>query len=455
MDQSTNQSETPQRPGHRDMMFCHECADEWFRDTHGLSCPQCGSDFTEIIEDNNDPRDHPMFGHDGDDSRSLPDLDQAAPHDNPWQSDDPEEGDISNVQFVQTAPGRYNLQATVTRSISPQGGLAPASIGGFMAMLNGLTGAAARPLGQGEGLFAGARQNQNQSAFEESRNQGPTGGPQVTGFTYRGGARVYPRDGNNSGRPEPVDEITNVMTGLLAALGAPAPHVHVQGNPRGGAEGTFHGEHNHDTGAQFAGHPMLQLFSTMGMMAPGGNLGDFVYSQEGLDRIVSQLMEQTASSNAPGPATQTDIDALPRKTVTEDMLGDEHKAECSICMDEVNIGEQVTELPCKHWFHHQCVSAWLLEHDTCPHCRKGITKGTDGGSNNPGSSSGQADRTSRMPGSFVAEGSGTANDPYVVPAGSPPAQANTQANSSDSADAGSGNGGISDRIRRGLFGSPQ
>lgn len=51
MDQSSNQNAPSQnqRPGHRDMMFCHECADEWYRDEHGLSCPECGSDFTEIV----------------------------------------------------------------------------------------------------------------------------------------------------------------------------------------------------------------------------------------------------------------------------------------------------------------------------------------------------------------------------------------------------------------------
>jgi E3 ubiquitin-protein ligase RNF115/126 len=247
------------------------------------------------------------------------------------------------------------------------------------------------------------------------------------------------------------------MTGLFAALGAPTGTMHAHNHPQGGAQGTFRGEHNHEPGAPFAGNPILQLFSTMGMIpGHGGNMGDFVYSQEGLDRIVSQLMEQTATSNAPGPAPQADIDALPRKNVTEDLLGEEHKAECSICMDEVNIGEQVTELPCKHWFHHQCVSAWLAEHDTCPHCRKGITKGSEGRENNPTSSSGRGDRTSQMPGSFTPSGSGNENDPYVVPAGTPaPSSLNNQGNSSDNATAGSGNGGISDRIRRGLFGSPQ
>ncbi|EDU47923.1 RING-finger-containing ubiquitin ligase [Pyrenophora tritici-repentis] len=453
MDQSSNQDAPSQnqRSGHRDMMFCHECNDEWYRDEHGLSCPECGSDFTEIIEDNNDPRDTTMFGHDGDDTNSLPDLEDALPHlhqHNPWQNDDPEEGDISNIHFTQTAPGRYNLQATVTRSVSPQGGLAPGSIGGFMAMLNGLTGAALRPQGQAgqtEGPFSrsppGTGENPNQTAFQEAQNQGAQGGPQIHGgrFTYRGGARIFPRDGNAAGRAEPVDEMTNIVTGLMAAFGAPPGHIHVYPHPQGGAQGMFGGEHNHVPGEQFAGNPILQLFSTMGIMGPAGNnLGDFVYSQEGLDRIVSQLMEQTATSNAPGPATQNDIDALPRKEVTEDMLGDEHKAECSICMDEVNIGEQVTLLPCKHWFHHPCISAWLREHDTCPHCRKGITKGGEGQSNNPASAEPQADRTSHMPGSFNPD--------------SPP---DNQGNSSGNANAESGNDGISDRIRRGLFGSPQ
>lgn len=243
------------------------------------------------------------------------------------------------------------------------------------------------------------------------------------------------------------------MTGLFAAFGAPPGHMHAHAHPQGGQR-AFGVEHNHGPSEQFMGNPILNLFSAMGMMGPGGgNMGDFVYSQEGLDRIVSQLMEQTATSNAPGPATQADIDALPRKEVTEEMLGEEHKAECSICMDEVNIGEQVTMLPCKHWFHHPCISAWLLEHDTCPHCRKGITKGGQGQSSNPAPSGSQEDPTSHMPSSFNA-GSGT-DDAHGDRAGSSDPQSPSQGNSANNGDAGSSNGGISDRIRRGLFGSPQ
>lgn len=83
-------------------------------------------------------------------------------------------------------------------------------------------------------------------------------------------------------------------------------------------------------------------------------------------------MEQETGSRAPGPASAEAISALPKVQVDQTMLGSDGKAECSICMDAVEKGETVTMLPCKHWFHEQCIGAWLSEHDTCPHCRKGI-----------------------------------------------------------------------------------
>lgn len=189
---------------------------------------------TAQIEENNDPRDSAMYADD-DDHGSMPDLEETSPNSdpqyNPWQADDPDEADISNFHLTQTGPARFNVQATFTRSVSPQGIQAgvggPASIGGFMNMLNGIVANATRPQGQpqgqtqgqsqgqGEGLFPGSSreqresQDQNQSAFQESRNE-RTGSPQIrTGrFTYHGGARLYPRDFNvPQPRVEPVDNI--------------------------------------------------------------------------------------------------------------------------------------------------------------------------------------------------------------------------------------------------------
>lgn len=100
--------------------------------------------------------------------------------------------------------------------------------------------------------------------------------------------------------------------------------------------------------------------------------GDAVYSQEALDRIISALMEQHPQSNAPGPASQEAIASLPKKNLDEKMLGPELKAECSVCMDDVTVGDEVVVLPCTHWFHEACATAWLNEHNTCPICRTGI-----------------------------------------------------------------------------------
>lgn len=33
----------------REQVFCHECQSEWPRVDHGLTCPSCGSEFTEIV----------------------------------------------------------------------------------------------------------------------------------------------------------------------------------------------------------------------------------------------------------------------------------------------------------------------------------------------------------------------------------------------------------------------
>lgn len=161
-----------------------------------------------------------MFGHDGDQGNDdMPGLEYATPRTNPQHTgaDDPEEADISNFNFVRIGPGRFNVQATITRSVSPQalnGGMAPGSIGGFMSMLNGLTRAAVQgqapgqgqsqgqPQGRGEGLFSGA----GQSAYQEAQEQGS--GTHTGRFTYNGGARLAPRSDGTGMRVEPVDDIS-------------------------------------------------------------------------------------------------------------------------------------------------------------------------------------------------------------------------------------------------------
>jgi E3 ubiquitin-protein ligase RNF115/126 len=129
-------------------------------------------------------------------------------------------------------------------------------------------------------------------------------------------------------------------------------------------------------GHTHAGGPINNPFAILSQLMNPANVqhGDAVFSQEALDRVITQLMEQNAGSTAPPPAPEAAIRSLPTRKVEESMMGSDGKAECSICMDNVEIGQEVTVLPCNHWFHRECVTAWLKEHDTCPHCRKGITQ---------------------------------------------------------------------------------
>jgi hypothetical protein len=84
-------------------------------------------------------------------------------------------------------------------------------------------------------------------------------------------------------------------------------------------------------------------------------------------------MDEGAGGGHPvPPASEAAIAALPQVPADADMLGDTGSAECTICMDAVKIGEVVTKLHCKHWFHTHCITPWLNEHNTCPHCRQSV-----------------------------------------------------------------------------------
>lgn len=144
------------------------------------------------------------------------------------------------------------------------------------------------------------------------------------------------------------------------------------------------------------GHPGLEgnlqgLFSILfgpGMMNVDAVHGDAVYSQEALDRIITQLMEANPQSNAAPPATEEAIENLQKKKLDKEMMGESNKVECTICIDEMQIGDEVTVLPCKHWFHGECVTLWLKEHNTCPICRAPIEKRAGIGENGDAGSSG-------------------------------------------------------------------
>jgi len=106
--------------------------------------------------------------------------------------------------------------------------------------------------------------------------------------------------------------------------------------------------------------------STNGQFGINGVLGDYAIGANGLDNIITQLLNQLDNTGPP-PADKTSISSLPISKITQKQVDD--SCECSICRDEYKLDESVKELPCKHLFHPDCVDPWLDLHDSCPICR--------------------------------------------------------------------------------------
>ncbi|OAA58116.1 ring finger domain protein [Niveomyces insectorum RCEF 264] len=174
-----------------------------------------------------------------------------------------------------------------------------------------------------------------------------------------------PRNGaggpGQPGQPNPPNN--NAQHAAFGVFGAPMQNINDPNN----------NINNNNAPPPFTGalhHILAMLLSRDGNVA----YGDAVHSEEAMDRIITMLMETNgggAPTGAP-PASQSALDRLERRNVDAKILGAEGRAECTICIAEVQLDEEVLFLPCKHWFHEECVVMWLKQHNTCPVCRTAV-----------------------------------------------------------------------------------
>ncbi|PIA54703.1 hypothetical protein AQUCO_00900934v1 [Aquilegia coerulea] len=55
--------------------------------------------------------------------------------------------------------------------------------------------------------------------------------------------------------------------------------------------------------------------------------------------------------------------------VDGNMKPSEDELTCSVCLEQVNVGELIRSLPCLHQFHAICIDPWLRQQGTCPVCK--------------------------------------------------------------------------------------
>ncbi|GLT26964.1 hypothetical protein SLA2020_019980 [Shorea laevis] len=95
--------------------------------------------------------------------------------------------------------------------------------------------------------------------------------------------------------------------------------------------------------------------------SPIGSLGDY-FIGPGLDLLLQHLAENDPNRYGTPPAQKEAIEALPTVKIEENI-------QCSVCLDDFEIGTEVKEMPCKHKFHCGCILPWLELHSSCPVCR--------------------------------------------------------------------------------------
>lgn len=74
-----------------------------------------------------------------------------------------------------------------------------------------------------------------------------------------------------------------------------------------------------------------------------GNPADYVYGRDGLDTIVTQLLNQMDGTGPP-PLAKDKIAEIPKVGVTPEQV--EAKLQCSICWEDFQLSETVRKLPC-------------------------------------------------------------------------------------------------------------
>ncbi|KIH58581.1 zinc finger, C3HC4 type [Ancylostoma duodenale] len=121
------------------------------------------------------------------------------------------------------------------------------------------------------------------------------------------------------------------------------------------------------------GNPNMQVRIHIGDDGDGtmhGPFGDYVWGESGMDRIVTQLLNQMDGNARPVGLNEQQINRLPIIKVSKEHV--EKDTQCTTCFEDFKLGELVVELQCHHIFHCQCVVPWLQQRPSCPICRQEV-----------------------------------------------------------------------------------
>jgi len=207
-------------------------------------------------------------------------------------------------------------------------------------------------------------------------------------FDLLSGGQGRRRRGNDSAQPNEsgqslVSSTTSTPSQSGSRSGGTPGHQFsfvIDARPRQGAAGG-QAHANADNPVENMLYSFLtDLISGLGGGVPGNatipmlsNLGDYVWGRDGLDAIVTQLMNQMEGTGPP-PLSTDKLDNLQSITINQEQI--DRKLQCSVCWEDFKLSEEVKQLECDHIYHPDCILPWLKLHATCPICRRDFTDGS-------------------------------------------------------------------------------
>lgn len=96
-------------------------------------------------------------------------------------------------------------------------------------------------------------------------------------------------------------------------------------------------------------------------------------------KFQAQQASTAAQKSSDGPSVPLVSSPGSGKEKKQDTDGNsimpEDELTCSICLEEVVVGDLLRSLPCLHQFHVNCIDPWLRQQGTCPVCKRQVSDG--------------------------------------------------------------------------------
>merc|ERR1719502_154963 len=98
----------------------------------------------------------------------------------------------------------------------------------------------------------------------------------------------------------------------------------------------------------------------------------------------AQQLREAAGADISQERVAAILDAIPQyvygheKQVFSAHADESHReadgTTCAVCLDDLEPGVTIRQLPCQHLFHKDCIDPWLEAHYTCPLCKFNVVR---------------------------------------------------------------------------------